>query len=221
VTFVLLFALFIVLVVVVAVLGARAAKKRQQAFAAWAAAHGYRYEKQDDRFADLPWGPPFGVGFGRAAFDVLSYDGPDRPVLCFTYRYKTESSNGKTTTTESHYFAIYSARLQKPLPGLRVSKEGFFGTIARAVGFHDIEFESEQFNKAFKVKGDDRKFAFDVINPQMMQFLLDTDAPGFAIVGSDIILVRHGRMALESVEPTMGYLETVIGHIPEFVWEGD
>lgn len=215
----------LVVLVLLVIIGAGVAayyagKRRRAAFAAWATQHGYTYATQDDRYSDLPWGAPFGRGFGRAALDVLTYDGPGRPVLCFTYRYKTETNDGKTTSTQTHYFSIYSARLQRPLPTLHVSREGIFGTIARAVGFHDIEFESEQFNKTFKVKGDDRKFASDVLNPQMMQFLLDTDAPGFSIIGADIVYVHGGRLKLETVEPTVGYLETVLSHVPEFVWEG-
>jgi len=216
-----LMVVIIVLVIIgVAVGGYYANKRRQAAFAAWATQHGYTYATEDDRYSDLPWGAPFGMGFGRAALDVLTSTGPGRPVVCFTYRYKTETSNGKTTSTQTHYFSIYSARLQRPLPTLYVSREGLFGTIARAVGFHDIEFESEQFNKTFKVKGDDRKFASDVINPQMMQFLIDTDAPGFSIIGADIVLVHNGRLRLETVESTIGYLETVLSHVPEFVWDG-
>jgi hypothetical protein len=209
----------VVFIIVAGGLGYYANKRRQAAFAAWAARHGYSFTTEDDRYSELPWGAPFGEGFGHAALDVLTSTGPGRPAVCFTYRYKTRTSNGKTSSTQTHYFAIYSARLQRALPNLHVGREGLFGTIARAIGFHDIEFESEQFNKTFKVKGDDRKFASDVINPQMMQFLLDTDAPGFAIIGSDIVLVRSGRLRLEAVEGTVGYLEAVLSHVPEFVWD--
>jgi hypothetical protein len=209
----------VLLVIVAGVGGYYANKRRQAAFAAWAAQHGYTYATADDRYSELPWGPPFGEGFGHAALDVLTSTGPGRPALCFTYRYKTRASNGKTSSTQTHYFAIYSARLQQAVPNLRVGREGLFGTIARAIGFHDIEFESEQFNKTFKVKADDRKFASDVINPQMMQFLLDNDAPGFTIIGADIVLIRGGRLQLDAVESTVGYLETVLSHVPEFVWD--
>ena len=216
----LVFVLVIALIIGLAVAGYYANKRRQAAFAAWAAQHGYTYAVSDERYRDMPWGAPFGMGFGRAALDVLTSSGTGRPVVCFTYRYKTETSNGKTTSTQTHLFSVYSARLQRPLPTLHVSHEGVFGTIARAVGFHDIEFESEQFNKKFKVKSDDRKFASDVINAQMMQFLLDSNAPGFSIVGADIVLVHGGRLKLETVEPTVGYLESVLSHVPDFVWEG-
>lgn len=220
-SFVAFVAVVLVVVIGVGIVGYYAQQRRRKAFAAWAAQHGFSYAPSDDRYADLPWGHPFGEGFGRAALDVLESTDAERPVLCFTYRYKTRSrsSNGKTTTTQNHWFSIYSARLPKPLPELRVGREGVFGRLARAVGFHDIEFESEEFNRQFKVQADDRKFASDVVDPQMMQFLMSGRAPGFTIVGADVVLVHGGKLDLPTVLPTLDYLAAVIARIPGFVWK--
>jgi hypothetical protein len=217
--FVALVVLIVLVTIAFGVWSYYANQKRQKAFAAWAAANGFTYATRDDRYADLPWGAPFGVGFGRAALDVVTSVGRGRPTLCFTYRYKTQTSNGKTTSTQTHNFSIYSARLPKALPELHVGREGILSSLARAIGVHDIEFESEDFNREFKVTGDDRKLASDVINPPMMHFLLDSSAPGFTIVGTDILLAQSGRLDQESVLPTLAYLEAVIGRIPDFVWE--
>jgi hypothetical protein len=217
---VLIVVLVVIVVAVMLVVSYIANQRRQKAFAAWAAQHGYTYAPHDDRFSDLPWGNPFGLGHSREAGDVLTGASNGRPVACFTYSYKTTTSNGKTTQTETHYFSIYSLHLPRALPELRVGREGFFSSVARAIGIHDIEFESEEFNRAFKVKCDDRKFASDVLHPRMMQFLLDTNAPGFTIVGADIVLVDRGRLDLTTVEPNVDYLGRILDSIPEFVWEG-
>lgn len=91
-------------------------------------------------------------------------------------------------------------------------------SLGRKIGVHNIEFESEEFNREFTVHADDRKFASDVIDPRMMQFLMHGAAPGFAIIGSDIVVVHGGRLHLEEVESTIAYLNTVVDHIPGFVW---
>ena len=44
--------------------------------------------------------------------------------------------------------------------------------IAGALGFHDINFESSEFSRKFHIKCADKKFAYDVIHPRMMEFLL-------------------------------------------------
>ena len=216
-------AVFIVLIVVVTVAAAiwnyYRTQQRRKEFAAWAAQNGFRYEIRNDAYSSMPWGAPFDLGFGRAAHDVLTATVDGRPVLCFTYVYKTRTSNGKTSSTQTHWFSIYSVRLPRPVPELRVGREGFLSSIARAIGVHDIEFESEDFNRAFKVKCDNRKFAYDVVNPQMMAFLLDSGAPGFATFGPDLVLVQHGKMELASVRPTLSYLGAVVAHVPGFVWD--
>lgn len=43
----------------------------------------------------------------------------------------------------------------------------------RASGLRDIEFESEEFNRAFTVKCDDRRFANALIDGRMMAWLLE------------------------------------------------
>ena len=61
-------------------------------------------------------------------------------------------------------------QLPGPLPQLEVTHEGIFGgAVANALGFADIQFESEQFNRAFRVKADDQRFGHAVIHPQMME----------------------------------------------------
>lgn len=209
----------IAVMILIGVLSYRANKKRQEAFRAWAATRGWTYTTRDDSYEGMPWGPPFGMGSGRAAFDVLQGNWGDRPGLCFTYRYQTQSSDGKTTRTENHWFAIYSLHLPRSLPELRVSREGVFSKLARKMGIHDIEFESEDFNREFKVKAEDRKFAYDVVNPQMMQLLMENNAEGFVIVGPDIVRARSGRLTPEAVEPGLAYLAQIVEHIPSFVWD--
>lgn len=197
----------------------RSNQKRTRAFAAWAAAHGWSYTPRDDSYANLEFGRPFGEGHSRHALDVLTKVDGGRESLCFTLRYETTSSNGSTGNSDTtHYYAVYARRLAKMLPTLRVERENVLGRLARAVGFHDIEFESEDFNKAFAVHSDNRKFASDVINPPMMQYLLGNEAPGFSIVAGYAVSIARGRMKAELVESGMLYLDTIISYVPDFIW---
>jgi hypothetical protein len=84
---------------------------------------------------------------------------------------------------------------------------------------HDLEFESDDFNHRFSVKSEDRKFAYDVVNPQMMQWLMSVDAPGFHILAADLFYIHQGRLQLDDVEPRLTYLAAVADHIPTIVWE--
>ena len=60
--------------------------------AAYAAGRGWRFEAEQPLLVDRFTGPPFGLGFGRRAYNVLygSHDGRD--LVSFDYEYKTQTS---------------------------------------------------------------------------------------------------------------------------------
>ena len=62
--------------------------------------------------------------------------------------------------------------------------------MAGALGFEDINFESEEFSRAFFVKCPEKKFAYDVIDPRMMQFLLDTRP--------HTLWIKHGNLCVSN-----------------------
>ena len=62
------------------------------------------------------------------------------------------------------------------LPPLSVDPENFLERFVGRLTGNDIDLESEEFNRAFTVGCPDRKFASDVLHPQMMEFLLAAPA---------------------------------------------
>jgi hypothetical protein len=60
------------------------------------------------------------------------------------------------------------------VPDLIIRPEHFFDRFAGVFGFDDIDFESAEFSKSFFVKSRDRRFAYDVIDARMMEFLMAT-----------------------------------------------
>lgn len=96
--------------------------------------------------------------------------GPFRgQVIAGDYHYTTGS--GKNSTTHNLSFAL----VQLPFPGLpdmTIRQETFADRIKAAIGFDDIDFESEEFSRRFHVTCTDKKFAYDIITPRMMDYLL-------------------------------------------------
>ena len=54
--------------------------------------------------------------------------------------------------------------------------------------FDDIDFESDEFSRKFYVQSSDRKFAYDVLHPRMMEFLLQTTPPMIDVEGGALCL---------------------------------
>lgn len=195
-------------------------KKRVAAFHAFAGQRAWVYTERDDALARRYGGTPFGRGKRPKAKHVLSGRFRDRGVTCFDYEYITQSqgSNGQTQT-QTHRYAIFTVALPAFVPTLEVSREGLLSSIGRKLGVHDIELESEDFNRRFKVISDDRKLAYDVLHPRMMEWLLHNDGPPWRFEGDALVAWVKGRLQLDQVDGTLHHLCTLLDAVPRLAWD--
>lgn len=167
--------LVVVVMIVVIIAQAQAAKKRREGMAQLAAKLGLRFSQAKDR--DLPRRYKFidrlSQGSNRYALNVLFGDYRGHDILAFDYHYETKSTNSKgQTSTHHHYFSFFMLTLPRSFPELTIAKEGVFSKIAQAVGYDDIDFESHEFSRNYCVRCRDKKLAYDICNPQMIDYLL-------------------------------------------------
>ena len=59
--------------------------------------------------------------------------------------------------------------------GCSLGHENFLTRLGDHLGLHDVELEYDDFNRRFRVKCDDQKFAFSLLDGKMMQWLLGAD----------------------------------------------
>jgi hypothetical protein len=98
------------------------------------------------------------------------------------YHFRVTSGSGKTRSTRTYTFSYLIVHLPYVrVPSLFIRKEGIFDAMAGALGFDDIDFESVEFSKRFHVKSADKRFAYDVVHPGMMGYLLATAPPSIDI----------------------------------------
>jgi hypothetical protein len=185
---VLVIALGVVLVILVAVAGYYARKRRILLWQQTAAGLGLQYSTEDPfGLVDMPF-DLFSRGDRRGTENVLwgTKDGLD--VKAFEFWDYTESSDTKGNRSRS-YEHFSCALLPAPVmcPHTSIAPESFFSRIGRALGFHDIEFESEEFNKAMKVKSAEPKFATYLVDPRMMEWLLANKGWQFELSGQSLL----------------------------------
>ena len=174
-----------------------AAKKRREAMHALASELGWRFfpdrdSSHDDEYAHFEI---FRRGHSRTAFNTmvgdLEIDGRRFPAKAGDFRYKRTSGSGKNRRTTTYTFTYLILHLPfATTPDLVIRREGFFDKLAGAFGFDDIDFESEEFSRKFHVKSPDRRFAYDVVHPRMMELLLEANPP--------LIDIEHGRCCLSN-----------------------
>jgi hypothetical protein len=108
--------------------------------------------------------------------NVLEGTWRGEPAAAFEYRWATEEAEHR-----------YSCALL-PVPAawarLTIERETPISRVARLAGIVDVETEWEEFNRAFRVRAADVRFAIALLDGAMMEWLVGRpDSEGFEIVG--------------------------------------
>lgn len=219
----LLFGVGLVVVLAFAALGAYYAKKRRDEIRAYAATKGWAYAERDDRWCYHFDGQPFGQGHDLRARNVLTGQHDGRAFVAFDFVYhtteRTTDAKGHTTSREvSHDYSIVAVDTGVRFPRLQVTPEGFFMRFVGKLLNTDIELESEEFNRAFTVTCESRKFASDVLHPRMMETLLTFRDIGWGFNGTWILAYEEGQHSLPELERRLSALDAVLDGVPDFVW---
>lgn len=195
-------------------------QKRREAWALAAFQLGFEFSHDDPFGLDrLPF-DLFSKGDGRGAENVAWGTYREMEVRVFDYWYYEERRDSEGKTSRTYYrFSCALAELTSALPGISIRPEGLWSRLKDQVGFRDIDFESEEFNRAFDVNATDKRFASYLVDPRMMHWLLATrDGWCYEIAG------RHALCYCKRVEPARMrlLLEAVRAfrdHIPAVVWK--
>jgi len=172
----------IILIAVVAVAAVvhqrRLAEERQRALRVLAERLGLDFfaaedPDHDDRYARFA---VFRQGHSRVAFNTMwgdvDIDGARHAVVMGDFRYRVTTRTGKTSSTVTYRLSYLIVHLPTPaVPDLLIRPEGLFDKLGQAIGFDDIDFEDAAFSRRFVVRSSDRRFAYDVCHPRMIEWL--------------------------------------------------
>lgn len=213
--------LFGIGVVAVLVGGFVLERKRRERMMQFALMRGWAYADEDPSLVDRWTGEPFGRGDNRRARNVMTGTESGRPFTAFDYSYDTHSTDSKGhRKTTTHRWSVCAVPMPGWLGTVQVVPESALDRVAGAVGLMtDIELESEDFNRRFRVSAGDPKLASDILTPRTMQYLLSVPAEGWCTCGSDLVGFAQGRLDPAEVVRTCSVLGRVQDGIPSFVWK--
>jgi hypothetical protein len=146
---------------------------------------------------------------------IRGRDGDGPPFVAFTHHWKTTrtetytDSEGRSqtrTVVENHSEPILGFQLPIRMPWLQVANRG-----------RGITFESEAFNKRFSVTAQDPKFAYDVIHPRQMEYLMANPPAPFRIV-DDWVWFSTGVHNQPAIAHSSYFLRGFLSRIPRFAW---
>jgi hypothetical protein len=206
-----------------AIAGAIAGRRRREALRLLAGRLGLRFAADKDyelprRFGFLD---KVQLGSNRYAFNVLSGSYAGWDMWAFDYHYETHSTTSRGgRRTHHHFLSLMAAGLPRPLPEVKILREGLLSKIAQAFGYDDIDFESAEFSRKFCVRSKDKRFAYDVCNPRMMEYLLANDDLSIEIENTALALVFCSSLSPAALERNLGRLAAVRGLLPARLFEG-
>jgi hypothetical protein len=208
--------LMLVLFPFVLVFGLWLNHKRVRALQHWAASVGWRYVGSDPTLVNRWRGQPFNSGHSRRVSELVVGQFQGRPAASLCYRYKTGSGKNESTYT----FHVISVALPTFLPNLELTPEGLGSRLAKTFGGQDIQFESADFNRAWRIQAPNPKFAHDVLHPRAMERLLRADARGISIriEGTDLLAWSSGLPRTAAIAARVQLLCALIELVPRYVW---
>ena len=214
----LLFALFIALIALLIWFNIVAARKRREAFFALSVKLGLRYDVKDPfDTVDLPFSL-FRKGDTRGADNVVSGEAAGMRVRLFDYHYTVRSTDAKGNTSSATYrFSCAMAELDADCPHLILEREGLMSRLSHHLGFHDIEMESEEFNRSFLVNSADKKFAYAMLDARMMQWLMDEGGICEYEVLGPLVLCISKPVKPAEYENLLEVLRRFHSHVPTVV----
>jgi hypothetical protein len=168
-------------------------RKRRQALAAWAAAHGMSFDPAKHRglaehFPDFDC---FHKGGGRYAYNVMTGYWKERAFLGFDYHY----TSGAGDNSQSYRFSAVILESAVPLQPLSIRPVNLLDKIASYFGHKDIAFDSPEFSRKFHVSSPDEKWAREVVHARTMDLLLAS--PVFEIKFSPTHVVAYRGSAFK------------------------
>ena len=188
--FFLVFIAMVIILVVGGIFAHRKQQERQDALTRLANQLGWQFDptRNYDHQDEFHQFSAFTVGQRRYAYNTLRgtlmIDVVPCPAQMGDYHYETTSGTGKNRRTTTHLFSYLIVETPyNSTHELKIRREQFFDRVASFIGFDDIDFESNEFSDRFHVKSSSKRFAYDVIHPRMMEFLMTEDPPTIHLAG--------------------------------------
>jgi hypothetical protein len=208
-------AIVVIIVIGGGILSFYASAKRRKELAEWALSRQLDFTAEKDRSLDSKY-PNLNClnrGDNRYACNIMTGSLAGRVFLGCDYHYATGSGKNR----QEHDFSLVIVKSPILLEPLFIRPENFLDKVAEFAGFNDIDFESAEFNKKFYVKAPNKKWAYDIISPGMMEFLIQS--PVFLIQFDllSIIVYRDRTFSTADFDAAVDLINGIFEHIPEYV----
>ncbi|WP_297083083.1 hypothetical protein [uncultured Demequina sp.] len=194
------------------------ARRLRDAYASFADAHGWEYVRMTREYGVRFDTFPFATGVRRRQESLVRGDYGGVRCATFAHVFETETDDDhRSAVATAHQVTL--AELPVALPRLDIVPEGIAAQVAKGFGGGDVDVESHAFNRRWRVRADDARYAHAVLDPRMVERLLQVDAEGLAlrIEGGAVLTWQQGRQGPEELSRRLSVVTSIAKRIPEHV----
>lgn len=195
-------------------LHSRAERRRGRRLAAFAAANGWSYAKDASHLLAGRRGMPFKLGLTRKASHLVTGTVEGREIAAFQIDHgelRGEIKRDLVTVT--------MVALPATLPDLELSVEGRGARVAKMLGAQDIQFESDEFNRRWRVEAAVPRTAHDVVHPRFMELLMAGPPDPVRFEGTDLWTWHAGPIDPDTLPARTARLAELAALVPRHVWQ--
>jgi hypothetical protein len=176
-----------------------------------------RYTDKDRAFAKR-YEPGFKTlrqGTNRYAYNLMTGEYDGRHVAVFDHHYEVKSKD----STSTYRRTMLLVRLDVDLGVIEMRPENWGDKLSSAFGFGDIDFESAAFSSRYHVAAENKKLAYDLFHPRMIEFLLKRTDIRLATFGRHMLTwrKRSGQLSLRQIRVLIEDTYAILDRIPRFL----
>jgi len=151
-----------------------------------------------DLSPDTPWLPFPMFGHSEHGTENVVWDrAGDEGVRAFDFWYR--DSGDERALGLRREFTCATVTLWFTCPRLRVAPRDVVDDLAGALGGQEVRLELEEFDRRFRVEGEDERFAFAFLDQRMMEALLGLPTDVTLDVNEDVLLLWAPTLPAEQV----------------------
>jgi hypothetical protein len=195
--------------------GLQAARQRRE-FTDFAQMHGWLFAGSSREYNTRFRSFPLDAATSSVQENVLQ--GSLNGVRCATFTHVRIVSDSKGNESREP-FQVTLVELPVILPRLEIVPETVAEKFVKSLGGGDLDVESYEFNRRWRVLCRDPRYAHAVLDPRMVERLLQPDALELAIriEGGAVLAWQPGRVGTATLARRLGVLTGVARSIPEHV----
>lgn len=155
-------------------------------------------------------------GYNQYATDILEGALGGRHFLAFSHHHQRRSDDKEGESPIWYGVMAVQTGSDRPLPEVSIGPESMLNRFSGVSGYGDINFESVEFSRLYKVRSSDRRLAYDICNTAMMEYLVSASGTTIEIEGHWLATITAGRLTTELVPGRLAHIRAITERLPAF-----